>query len=170
MKILKYAGITVVALVISFFGLGLFVPSFDYASVVTVNASPENCWAALQDSSRMKNVMPGLVRITLKRGEHLKAGAEYEIVIRQDKIYIMQETLKEVRPPEWAAYELTNDVMTSVYHYQLIPKSSQTEIHNLYQVTGNNLVWKSILFLSKSYLQQASQLQLDMLKKEIESE
>jgi len=170
MKILKYAGLTIVALVVSFLGLGLLIPSFDYTSTVTVQATQEACWRVLHDSVRMKNVMPGLVRMTLLSGDHMQAGAEYEIVIRQDKLYIMRETVKEIRPPVWIAYELTNDVMVSAYDYELIQNSSQTEIKNHNHVTGKNLIWKSILYLSKSYLKTASQSQLDALKKEIESE
>lgn len=169
MKIVKYAGIALGALVVAFICLGLFVPAFEYSSSVRVNAPVEKCWSVLHDTSRMKKWMPGFVRLTLKRGEPMSPGATYEIVIRQDKLYVMSEILKEVRVPEFATYELTNDVMKSEYDFKLISKNSQTEITSHYKVTGNNLIWKSILLLSKSYLQSESQKELVLLKIEIES-
>lgn len=169
MKIVKYAGIALTVLALTFICLGLFVPTFEYSSSVQVSAPAEKCWSVLHDTSRMKKWMPGFVRLTLKSGEPLSPGARYEIVIRQDKLYVMPEILKEVKVPEFATYEMTNDVMKSEYDFKLISKNSQTEITSHYKVTGNNVLWKSILLLSKSYMQSESKKELELLKIEIES-
>ena len=169
MKILKYLGIVITILLVVFLSLGLAIPSFDYTSVVLINASPEKCWAVLHDTSRMKKWMPGFERPTLKSGVHFQTGAVYELIIRQEERYVMREVVKAVKMPERSSYELTNDILKSEYDFNLVPKGSKTQIITHYHITGNNLIWKSIFALSKSYLQKGSQTQLDLLKVEIET-
>lgn len=166
---IKYLGIVVTILLAVFISLGLAIPSFEYTSVVSINASPGKCWAVLHDTSRMKNWVPGFERLTLKSGNHFQAGAVYELIIRQKERYVMREVVREMKVPELANFELTNDVLRSEYNFMLAPKDSKTEITARYSITGNNLIWKSILVLSKSYLQNGSQTQLDLLKIEIET-
>ena len=91
MKTIKYLGALLLVLIILFLSLGLFVSSFEYSANVTIQAPIEKCWAVLNDTSRMKNWIPGFERITLLEGEAAKSGAVYEVVIRQDELYIMQE-------------------------------------------------------------------------------
>ena len=169
MKIAKYLGAVLLVLGILFLSLGLAVPTFDYSSSVTINAPIEKCWTVLQDTSRMKRWVEGFERMTLREGEAGKSGAVYELVIQQDKLYVMQETVKELRAPELASFELANDVMRSKYEFKLSGEGSRTRITSVYHIEGNNMIWKSILFVSKSYLQTGSQNQLDLLKIEIES-
>jgi|SRR6185295_5478833 len=169
MKILKYAGITIASLLVIFLGVGWFIPSYEYSVRVAVNAAPEKCWEVLHDTSRMKKWLPGFVSLKLTEGEYLQPGSVYEVILVQDKVYRMQETLTEINPPRGSAYVLTNDVMKSEYNFKLSGSSGQTEIVAQYIVTGNNLIWRSILWLSKSYLQKNAQGQLDSLKVEIET-
>ena len=169
MKIVKYAGITIIVLLLIFFSLGVIKPSFEYSSTVTILAPPQQCWNAIHDTIGMKKWMPDFRKLTLKSGTHLQAGASYEIIFQQDERYVMQETIEEIRPAEYISYELTNDVMTMNYNYTFTSKGNTTEISNLNKVTGNSLFWKSILFLSKSHIQTVSQEQLESLKLYIET-
>ena len=169
MKILKYTGITITLLIVLFLGVGLFIPRFEYSASTQVNINPEKCWTILHDTTRMKKWLPGFVSLTLTKGEYLQVGSVYEIVLLQDKLYRMQETMKAVNPPQWVSFVLINDVMKSEYSFRLTGNSTQTEIQSHYTVTGNNLIWRSILLLSKSYLQKNAQDQLDSLKAVIET-
>lgn len=169
MKILKYIGITVLGLVAIFIAVGLAVHSFSYEASVVVNAPPQKCWSVLHDTSRMNRWMNGFQRLTLTSGEWMKPGSSYEIVLQQDKLYIMPEKLIDLKEPEWATYQLTNDVLTSDYTFRLTGQGLKTEIKAAYKVTGTNVIWRSILFLSKSYLQQEAQKQMDLLLLEIET-
>jgi len=47
--------------------------------------------------------------------------------------------------------------------------TTSTTITSRYKIKGNNILWKSILFLSKSYMTSEGQKQLEGLKKVIES-
>lgn len=105
MKMIKYLGIVVTFLLAVFISLGLAIPAFDYTSVVFINASPEKCWAVLHVRSRMKKWMPGFKRLTLKSGVHFQTDAVYELIIRQEERYVMQEVVKAVKMPERSSYE-----------------------------------------------------------------
>ena len=168
MKTIKYLGALLFIVLILFLSLGLFVSSFEYSADVAIQAPIEKCWAVFNDTSRMKNWIPGFERITLLEGEAAKPGAVYEVVIRQDELYIMQERVREMTAPQLASFELTNDVMRLEYEYRFSATASGTNITSHYTVHGTNLIWKSILFISKSYLQTAASNQLDQLKIEIE--
>jgi carbon monoxide dehydrogenase subunit G len=169
MKILKYTGITIIILLVLFLSIGQFFPRFEYSANTQVKTNPEKCWTVLHDTTRMKKWLPGFVSLTLTKGEYLQVGSVYEIVLLQDKLYRMQETLTAVDPPQWVSFVLVNEVMKSEYSFRLTGNSMQTEIQTHYTVTGNNLIWRSILLLSKSYLQKNAQDQLDSLRVEIET-
>ncbi|HRI80473.1 MAG TPA: SRPBCC family protein [Cyclobacteriaceae bacterium] len=169
MKILKYSVIVIVVILILFFSIGLAIPNFEYSTRVQVHAAPEKCWKVMHDTSRMKKWLQGFVSLTLIRGENFQPGSLYEIVLVQDKEYRMQETIKEVRPPEWVAYLLSNDVMISDYNFKFTGDPRHTEIEAHYSVSGKTFVWRSVLWLSKSMLQSKAQEQLNLLKAEIET-
>jgi hypothetical protein len=82
---------------------------------------------------------------------------------------VMREKLIEVRAPAKISYEPDNDVLKSAYSFTFEGTTSTT-ITSHYKITGNSMLWKSILFLSKSYMINSGQGQLDALKKVIEKE
>ncbi len=168
MKILKYTGIAATILLMLFLVIGLATPSFEYATHISITAPRETCWQSVQDTTRMKSWVPGFKTLTLKSGQHNQPGAVYELVVTQDETYVMQETLRDIREPELIAFILDNDVMNLEYELLFREEGNQTIIDGHYKVAGNNIVWRSLLFLSKSYLQQSSQEQLALLKKMIE--
>ncbi len=118
----------------------------------------------------MSEWMDGFESLTLKSGEHLAVGSNYEIIINSDnKRMVMQEQLLQIKAPEKITYQLDNDVLKSEYSFSFVGTET-TMITSHYKVTGINLIWRSILFLSKSYMISQSQAQLDGLKKVIENQ
>ena len=105
----------------------------------------------------------------VKKANTCMARAGYEIITVHDKLYVMVETLRTVKALIFADYKLTNEALKSEYTITLVQKKGITEITTEYRITGNNLMWKSTLFLSKSYLEAESQNQMDLLKLEIET-
>src|SRR5258707_2183235 len=170
MKALKIIGISLAAVLIIFLGIGLIVPSYDYQSSIQVNASPEKCWGVFHNTKLMSQRLQGLESLTLKSGDSLAVGSLYEIVVNDDgHRMVMSEKIIEVRAPTKAAYELNNDGLKSKFSFSF-DGSQSTTVSSHYNVTGNNILWKSILFLSKSYMTTASQGQLTSLKKVIEEQ
>jgi len=112
--------------------------------------------------------MEGLESFKQIKGDTMARGAMYEIVIVQDERMVMHEEIKELTPLH-VVYELNNDVLKSNYSVDFTGNNQQTTIEMKYAVTGNNLLWKSLFVLSKSYFQKEGQKQLDLFKKMIES-
>jgi hypothetical protein len=114
--------------------------------------------------------MDGFESLSLKSGEHLAVGSMYEIVINSDnERMVMQEQLLQIKTPETITYQLDNDVLKSEYTFSFTGAETTT-ITSRYKVTGVNLIWRSVLFLSKSYMADQGQAQLDGLKKVIENQ
>ena len=116
----------------------------------------------------MSEWLEGFESLTLKSGEQLAKGSTYEIIITDDgHRMVMNEKIIEVNAPSKVSYELNNDVLKSEFSFSFEGTTSST-ITSRYKITGNNILWKSILFLSKSYMTTEAQKQLEGLKKVIE--
>jgi hypothetical protein len=168
MKIFKYIGIVAIVLLAVFLLVGVIKPSFEYTTSAVINAPRQQCWDVMQDTTQMKAWIPGFKTITLKSGQHQQQGAIYELIVSQDEVYVMSETVRAFREPEIIAFDLDNEVMKLAYEISFYDNGNQTIINGHYKATGNNVMWKSLLFLSKSYLQAGAQEQLALLKTLIE--
>lgn len=170
MKALRIIGISLLSIVVVFFLLGLLVPSYEYETSMEVNASPEKCWKIFHNVKLMNQWLPGFESLTLKGGDSLAVGSQYEIIITEDDHrMVMSEQITEVNAPSKISYELNNDVLKSEFSYSFKGASS-TIITGHFKVTGNNIAWRSVLFLSKSYMTGATENQLTSLKKVIEAQ
>ena len=167
MKILKITGAAIGLLTAVFILLGVFFSDFEYKNSVVVEATPEKCWNVFHDPSSMNDWMPGFQSLTLKSGEYLQKGSVYEVVITDNgETMVMEETITDIEPGKTVSYKLTNDVLTSVYSFTFSPLSdNQTRIESHYTITGKNLLWRSVLFLSKSMIRRSTQEQLEGVKK-----
>src|SRR5258706_13545271 len=168
MKTLKIALLSFAGIVFLFLSLGLLFPSYEYKSSVVVNASPEKCWEVFHDTKKMSEWLEGFESLSLKSGDPLAAGSRYEIVVNDhNKRMVMSEKIIEVTAPSKISYELNNDVLKSEFSF-LFEGSTSTTVTSKYKITGNNILWRSILFLSKPYMTSSGQDQLNALKKVIE--
>ena len=168
MKIVKIILVTLAGIVLLFLSLGLLFPSYEYQSSIVVNASPEKCWIIYHDTKRMSEWLDGFESLTLKSGEQLALGSTYEIVVTDDgHRMVMNQKIIEVSAPTKVSYELNNDVLKSEFSFSF-EGTSPTTITSKYKITGNNILWKSILLLSKSYMASSADQQLQGLKKVIE--
>ena len=168
MKTLKVTLISFAGVVFLFLSLGLLFPSYEYQSSVVVNASLEKCWEVFHDTKKMGQWLEGFESLSLKSGEPRTAGSQYEIVVNDhNKRMVMSEKIIEINAPTKVSYELNNDVLKSEFSFSFDGPTSTT-ITSKYKITGNNLIWKSILFLSKSYMTSSGQEQLEALKNVIE--
>ncbi len=168
MKALRIILIGITGIVLVFLSIGLLFPSYEYRSFIVVKASPEKCWTIYHDTKKMSEWMEGFESLTLKSGEPLSPGSTYEIIVTDDgHRMVMNEKAIEVSPPTKISYQLNNDVLKSEFSFSFEGTTSTT-ITSKYKITGNNILWRSILFLSKSYMTNAAQEQLEGLKKVIE--
>ncbi|GHN00849.1 hypothetical protein WSM22_23380 [Cytophagales bacterium WSM2-2] len=171
MKVLKIILAILTAAVVIFLGIGLFFPSYDYQTSIKVSASPEKCWRTFHNTKLMNQWMPGFESLTLKKGDSLTLGSQYEIVINDgSEQMVMNERITELAAPSKVSYELNNDVLKSESTFSFEGDSTSTTINCYYKITGNNVAWKSILLLSKSYMSGSASSQLESLKKVIEQQ
>jgi len=84
MKAIKIIGIVLTIVIVVFFSLGIFVPSYEYQSSIEVNASAEKCWKVYHNVKLMNQWLQGFESLTLKSGDSLATGSQYEIVITDD--------------------------------------------------------------------------------------
>ena len=169
MKSLRIIFIVLSGIVVVFLGIGMIVPSYEYELSIVANANPAKCWAAFHDAKKMNAWLDGFESLTLKGGVLLSPGSTYEIIINENgHRMIMTEKIVEVSVPNRIVYELNNDVLKSEFSYAF-EGSTSTRITSKYKIAGNSIVWKSILFLSKSYMTRSAQAQLEKLKKVIET-
>ena len=168
MKALRIILYTLTVALLLFLSLGILFPSYEYQSSIVVRAAPEKCWEVFHDTIKMSEWLEVFESLTLKSGEPLSTGSMYELVVNDEgHRMVMSEKIKEVTAPVSASFELDNDVLKSEYSFAFKGTTSTT-ITSHYKITGNNILWKSILFLSKSYMVNAAQQQLEALKKVIE--
>lgn len=169
MKILKILGIAIALLIAAFLIIGIAVPSFEYGSAITVHSTQQRCWEIFHDTLEMKSWNASFKSLTLKEGTYFQPGSTYELIMKDgEEQMVMTETITSIDPPRKVSYAMTNDVLQSEFSYAFETLGDSTKIESRYKVAGNNILWRSILYISKSYLNDTSEAQLRALKKHIE--
>jgi len=169
MRFLKILGISIAVLIIAFLIVGIAVPTFEYGSSITVNSPRQHAWDVFHNTTQTKSWNAGFASLKLREGEFFQPGSSYELImVDGSERMIMTENITSISPPYQISYLLNNDVLQSEFQYTFEALGDSTRIESRYKITGNNLIWKSVLFLSKSYLNSASEEQLRAFKKYIE--
>ncbi len=137
---------------------------------VTVTATPEKCWAVFHDTTLMKQWLDGFESVTLKTKEPIQEGSKCELIVNDDETPHGDGREKIIAINAPSPKSRTKSTMmccdrSSQFSFE---GATSTIITSRYKVTGNTLAWKSILLISRSYMTQAAQHQLDELKKVIE--
>lgn len=170
MRILKWVGGILAAIVVIFFLIGVFVPTFTYVSRIEVNAPVEHAWAVFNDESRVGEWMTGFKSIETISGNPNEVGSKFRLVFEEDgKEIVMTETMTAFEPHERFAFDLVNEVMNVNVDIRFASSGGKTEITATSLVDGNNIFWKSLLPLFKSGFEDRSQEMYDKLKTLIET-
>ena len=171
MRIIKISILSLIALLVLFLSIGTIFPSFDYTNEVKVEAPMDKCWQSLNNPTTMHRWMQGLETYKLISGEHLQPGGTYSLIIVEgsERMEMIQK-IEDINPPASIHLILTNDVLTSDFSYLLSETDGVTTLQAHYEVTGNSILWSSVLRLSKGYISGEGQKQLQKLKTLIESE
>lgn len=170
MKIFKYIALTLVGLLVIFFGIGLFNPDIVYTNKITIHATPEKTFRLFNDTSLLKEWMPGFNSITKISGEPGRRGSKAKLVLVQDgQTYEMTETILKNDPPDQFSFLLENAVLSNKIdmHFKKTPEGTELSVNNI--VSGNNIMWKSMFFFFGSRLKQQSDEMYDDLKTMIET-
>ena len=170
MRIFKFIAILFIVLIIGFFAIGLFSPSLTYQNSITVNAPVDKAFELFTDTVKMHEWIPGFISFTNESGGNFNRGSKWKLIlIQEDQHYEMIETITAYVPNQQYSYNLENIVLRNQVDVYFKPIGNMTEIisHNL--VTGNNLIWRSVLFFFEKELYNNGQESFADLKKMIES-
>ena len=172
MKILKWVGIIVGVLIVGFLAIGVITPDFSYHNSVTVNAPVEKAYSVFTDESKMSEWLTGLQRIENVSGAPLEAGSKWKLVFDEGgrTIEVLEE-VTAVDPNQRFAFNIDTEPFAGTVDIRFAAIDSTTcKIDATSTVDGKNMVWKSVLALSKSMMTDRAQEQYGLLKRLIETD
>lgn len=170
MRIFKYIALTLTALLVIFFSIGLFQPEVSYTNKVVINATPQKSYSLFQDTARMKLWMPGFLSFTSIKGKPMEVGSQWKLILVQEgEKYEMRESVTVVKPGEQYSFILDNAVLSNKVDMYFKPVDGKTELTVENKVRGNNIMWRSLFYFFKGGLTEQSDLMYGELKKMIEN-
>ena len=168
-KALKYIGIGALVAISSFFILGLIHPTGEYTNTTIVNAPLEKTFDIFNDTTRMREWMPGMVSMENISGGANEVGSKWKTTFRDgERDIVMTETVTAFKTNELFAFNLSNEVMNSDNEIRFTAKGNTTEIKAHCKYKGSNMFWRSMFVFFEGSMQQQQQEMYALLKKVIE--
>lgn len=171
MRILKWLGGILVVLILVFLGVGIITPNFSYENKVTVKAPVERAYSVFVDESNVNKWMPTLRKIENVSGAPLEVGSKWKLIFDEEgeTIEVLEE-MTAIDTNERFAFNLDTEPFLGTVDIRFTAIDSTTsEIKATTTVDGKNMIWKSVMALSKTMMETRSQEQYEMLKKVIEA-
>jgi hypothetical protein len=158
----------IVVLVVAFVCVGVFVPSVEYTTTVEINKPRDVVWRVLRER---KDWIYGFQSFEQISGSPNEVGSRSRVtVFRDGREYSFDSELKQVKPPEMAETELTNNMLVHDAVVNLTENSGKTTLVSNEKITGTNLIYRSLFALFKSQIAGVSAKNFDGLKQAVESE
>ena len=175
MKILRYALLAVVAIVLLFFAVGLFNPSIQYGHEITVEKPVEEVWAIVQDESKYDQWLEGYQGMELIEGRPNEVGSKYKVVVDPGEGQAeceMIQTLKALEEFNQGQLHYDSDFMDMDQHYTFSESNGQTTFSTQADVRPKGMMMRSMFalmeMLSGSFTAQETK-NIEALKKVIEA-
>ncbi|NRB51678.1 MAG: SRPBCC family protein [Saprospiraceae bacterium] len=175
MKILRYALLAVVAIVLLFFAVGLFNPSIQYGHEITVEKPVEEVWAIVQDESKYDQWLEGYQGMELIEGRQNEVGSKYKVVVDPGEgqaEFEMIQTLKALEEFNQVHLHYDSDFMDMDQHYTFSESNGQTTFSTQADVRPKGMMMRSMFalmeMLSGSFTAQETK-NIEALKKVIEA-
>lgn len=170
MNILKWVVGILALLLVAFFMVGVFVPTFTYESRISVNKPAAHAFAVFMDDKKRADWMTGFKSIEIISGNRGEVGSIYKLAIEESgELMEMEETITAFKENVLFASKLVNDVMFADVEITFVESHGQTIITASNLVEGRNLIWKSLLVLFKGNISNQSQEMYENLKQVIEA-
>ncbi len=167
---LKYIGIGIAVVILSFIAMGLLHPTIEYETRTEIKAPLEKTFALFLDTALMKNWMPGFSSITNISGNVHEVGSKWKLVLVQEKeVYNMTETVTAFENNKGFSFDLDNDALVSNNDITFNGDSTKTIIVAKAKVKGKNIFLRSMFVFSKPYFQEQQDLIYSQLKTMVES-
>jgi uncharacterized protein YndB with AHSA1/START domain len=167
---LKYIGIGIVVVILSFIAMGLLHPTIEYESRTEIKAPIEKTFSLFNDTALMKNWMPGFSSITNISGNANEVGSKWKLVlVQKEEVYNMTETVTAFEKNKQFAFDMDNDVLVSNNNIAFSGDSTKTIIVAKTKVKGKNIFFRSMFVFSKPYFQEQQDLIYSQLKTMVET-
>jgi|ERR1035437_3800319 hypothetical protein len=168
-KIIKYLLLAILLLVVVFFSLGIFVPTINYETKVTVNNPVGQSFRVFNSPFLMSAWIPGLKNVRWISGRQNEIGSKWAMTIEEDgNQYIMTEELVAFKENELFVVKIENEDFTNDMEVRFTDKGVTSEICSYNHVTGKNIFLKSLFVFSKSIFIKRDKKMYEQLKKIIE--
>ena len=168
-KFLKYFLIAIILIVIVFFSLGFIFRQHEYTIITTVNAPVEETFAIFNDTSKIKEWLPGLKSMELIKGNMKEVGSKLKVVFfDHGKEIVMTETITAFKENELVTFNIANEFMKSKNEIRFLPKGNTTEITTQVSYRGAHIFQKSILALFSGSVKKSQEESYALLKQLVE--
>lgn len=169
-KIVVYGTCVFSLLIIGFLCIGWLSQNLSYQSKIEVRASPELCWAVLQNPGYLELWMEGFDKIQFVSGIPGEIGSEYRLIFKEgEEINALLQKLTVLDDNERLGFDIKNDFLFGSVDVQLTPSETGTTITGTTEYAGQNAFLQSLFVLTNSSTDESDQSNYDNLKALIES-
>lgn len=172
MKVLKIVAGIILLVIVGFFLIGFFSPRVSYENRITVNKPAGVAWQVFTDTTLMDRWLTGYQSMETLEGEPMNPGSSYKIIMEMEGERMeLTEYVTAVDSARLFAFDLESDVLSSQNMVRFVPvDSATTEIVATSYAEGKGWIWRSIISMSASMMEQQGQQTYDNLKELIESQ
>jgi uncharacterized membrane protein len=161
--------IVIVFIIVLFFSLGVIFRQHEYTISTTVNAPVEKTFAIFNDTSKIKEWLPGLRSMELIRGNLHEAGSKFRVIFDDDgKEISMTETITAFRQNELVSFNIANEFIKSKNEVRFVPRGDVTEVIARVSYRGTHIFQKSILALFSGMVKKQQEESYHLLKQLVE--
>ena len=157
----------IVLLVAGFFCAGVLYPAVEYTTTVEVNKSRDVTWQVMRER---RDWIYGFKSYEQLSGTPNEPGSRARVtVVRDGRETIFDTELLDIKPPEYAVTQFTNDMLTHDAKVMLSETNGMTTIVSNEKLVAKNAFWRSIFAIFKGQIVETSRKNFEGLKRAVES-
>lgn len=157
-------------LVIAYLSIGVISPEVKYATTLEIDKPIEETFALLMDESLMKKWLPGFQKMEIVEEKPGKVGSTYLLHFRvKGRTIPVIEEITAYEPNRRFAFNLVHAIASAHVEIRFTENGESTGITASTSVSGNSLLWKPLLPLFKSNLNDQNRAAYLKLEKALEA-
>lgn len=155
MKWLKRLAGIVLALLIGFLAVGLFVPEVTVVSRTQVAAPPETAWTVFMDPTLAPQWLSHLESLETVSGQPETVGSVNRLTFLENgRRIVIDETVTAIEPARRFAFDSTGEWLVGTAEVVFSPSGTGTLIECRSDMRGRGPVWRSMFALSRASIQR----------------
>ncbi len=159
----------VILLLLTFFGFGLVVPSYQYQVDIVIDQPKETSFSYFRHYDFMGEWVEGFEDVNVLEGDGYSEGSVNELYFIEDgKEKVAIETIVLHEDPDRVEIQIAYDRYVDDVEVVFKERNNHTRITAIHTISGTNVFWKTIYFFKKGKMIAKSFLELETLKRLIE--